>query len=74
MPAGPKAKSVPLKRPSDVNAPAVMIAKSATSQIRGRIQSRTLFKLLGIHWGQFAEKWQLTEGAKTTESRSLAGC
>jgi hypothetical protein len=39
--------------------------------MRGRIQSRTLFKLLGIHWGQFAEKWQLTEGAKTAESRSL---
>ena len=37
--------------------------------MRGRIQAKTLFKLLGIHWGQFPERWELRDGAKLAESR-----
>lgn len=39
------------------------------ASMRGRLESNTLFNLLGIHWGQFPEEWEITEGAKSEEAR-----
>jgi hypothetical protein len=35
----------------------------------GRIRARSLFQLLGIHWGQFPERWELRDKSKLKESR-----
>jgi hypothetical protein len=37
-------------------------------RMRGRIHSNNLFNLLGIHWGQFPEKWELRDKSKLEES------
>jgi hypothetical protein len=34
----------------------------------GCIRASTLFRFLGIHWGQFPEKWELKEKSKLKES------
>ena len=36
-------------------------------RMRGHIRSRNLFQLLGIHWGQFPEKWELRDKSKLLE-------
>ncbi len=40
-----------------------------SGHFRGRLRTRNLFQLLGIHWGQFPEKWELHQKAKFEESR-----
>ena len=38
--------------------------------LRGRIRSHTLFRFLGIHWGQFPERWELRDRSElNAESR-----
>jgi hypothetical protein len=37
--------------------------------ISGKLRTRTLFKLLGIHWGQFPEKWELHDAEKIEEAK-----
>jgi hypothetical protein len=34
------------------------------SPMRGRLRFHNLFQLLGIHWGQFPEKWELRDKSK----------
>jgi hypothetical protein len=38
-------------------------------RLRGRLRAHNLFQLLGIHWGQFPEKWELRDKPKLKESR-----
>lgn len=40
-----------------------------TGPMTGRIRARTLFALLGIHWGQFPERWELRDKSSIEESR-----
>lgn len=35
----------------------------------GRLRSKSYFRLLGIHWGQFPERWELSEVSNIVESR-----
>jgi hypothetical protein len=32
--------------------------------VRGRLRFSNLFQLLGLHWGQFPEKWELRDKPK----------
>jgi hypothetical protein len=41
------------------------------NRVSGRLRTRNLFKLLGIHWGQFREKWPF-ETEKPTMQESQA--
>jgi len=41
----------------------------APSRASGSIRAPTLFRFLGIHWGQFPEKWELKEKSRLKESR-----
>jgi len=38
------------------------------TRVGGRLQTRTMFQFLGIHWGQFPEKWELKDRKKLAES------
>jgi hypothetical protein len=38
-------------------------------RLSGHIVSQQMFQLLGIHWGQFPEKWELRDKSKLAESR-----
>jgi hypothetical protein len=38
-------------------------------RMRGRIHSNNLFQLLGIHWGQFPETWELKQKSEIPEAR-----
>jgi hypothetical protein len=35
----------------------------------GRMRVRNYFKLLGIHWGQFPERWELSDKSRLEETR-----
>lgn len=42
---------------------------SRSAQLRGRLRVSTLFRLLGLHWGQFPEEWELRRVSKVSEAR-----
>lgn len=35
----------------------------------GRLKTKHMFKLLGIHWGQFPEEWELQDPKRLKKSR-----
>jgi hypothetical protein len=45
---------------------------SFTRPTKGSIKVHTLFKLLGIHWGQFPERWELGQKNDMSEARKLS--
>ena len=44
-------------------------AREGALQGRAKLRSDTMFKLLGIHWGQFPEKWELNDKRQLEESQ-----
>jgi hypothetical protein len=38
-------------------------------RLSGHIRARQMFQLLGIHWGQFPEKWELQNRSSVAEAR-----
>jgi hypothetical protein len=53
---------------NDLNKLAERAQGKPFSHIKGRLQIRTLFEFLGIHWGQFPEKWELKDKKRVAES------
>lgn len=53
---------------SDLTQRTVIWTEAATNE-KSSFEDKPLFRLLGIHWGQFPEKWELKERDEISEAR-----